>query len=121
MYSKKSSRDVGTLYYFRQLFHLVNVPDKVKKNYKSSEALFLSVTKAYICSAFMTWGGFKSLDDRSPEKIPLPSPDLGKEEKKKYLETIVEKFVDEYVMVELDAEKEIRKGKYILIHYYHQN
>ena len=37
-----------------------------------------------------------------------------KKEKKEYLEEVVGKFVDEYVMVELDAEKVIRKGKYTI-------
>jgi hypothetical protein len=78
------------------------------------EALFLSTTKVYICSAFMTWAGFKSLNDISPQNIKLPSPDSAKEEKKEYLEEVGGKFVDEYVMVELDAEKVIRKGEYII-------
>ena len=59
----------------------------------------------------MTWAGFKSLNDISPQNIKLPRPDSAKEEKKEYLEKVVGKFVDEYVMVELDAEKVIRKGK----------
>lgn len=60
----------------------------------------------------MSWAGMKSLGDKRPQNIELPNVRFTKEQKRKYLEDVIGKFVQEYVMVELDAVKEIRKGKY---------
>ena len=89
LYNPKSSRDVGTLFYFRQQFHLVNVHPSVKKNYQSAEALFLSTTKAYICSAFMTWAGMKSINDKTAQNIKLPNATFTKEQLDKYLKDVI--------------------------------
>ena len=67
--SAASGRDGGTLYHLRQHFRLVNVPNNVKKNYKSAENLMLSATKAYLCTAFKTWAGLDKLDG-VPENLP---------------------------------------------------
>ncbi|XP_068712175.1 uncharacterized protein [Montipora foliosa] len=39
----QSSRDMGTLFYFRQRFGRTNVPPQVKKNYAGVQALMLQV------------------------------------------------------------------------------
>ena len=57
------------MYHLRQHFRLLNVPNNVKKNYKSSENLMLSATKAYLCTAFKTWAGLDKLDG-VPENLP---------------------------------------------------
>lgn len=100
-----SGRDVGTLYHLRQHFRLVNVSNKVQKNYKSAESLMLSATKAYLCTAFMTWAGLKELDD-TPVNLPkLPTETDTKEVKREFLFKHIGKFVEEFVLVEFDVER----------------
>ena len=108
--SAASGRDGGTLYHLRQHFRLVNVPNNVKKNYKSAENLMLSATKAYLCTAFKTWAGLEKLDG-VPENLPkLPKHTDTIEVKKEFIEKHFGKFVDEYVLVEFDVERAWRKG-----------
>ena len=52
---------------------MVNVSNKVQKNYKSAESLMLSTTKAYLCFAFMKWAGLQTLDDKPVNLPKLPS------------------------------------------------
>lgn len=100
-----SGRDVGTLYNLRQHFRLVNVSNKVKKNYKSAENVMLSATQAYLCSAFKIWAGLEKLDG-IPVNLPkLPQSSDTTEVKKEYLFTQIGKFVDEFVLVEFDVER----------------
>ena len=108
--SAASGRDGGTLYHLRQHFRLVNVPNNVKKNYKSAENLILSATKAYLCTAFKTWAELDKLDG-VPENLPklLKHTDTI-EVKKEFIEKHFGKFVDEYVLVEFDVERAWRKG-----------
>ena len=108
--SAASGRDEGTLYHLRQHFRLLNVPNNVKKNYKSAENLMLSATKAYLCTAFKTWAGLDKLDG-VPENLPkLPKHTDNIEVKKEFIEKQFGKFVDEYVLVEFDIEKTWREG-----------
>lgn len=98
------------MYHLRQHFRLVNVPNNVKKNYKSAENLMLSATKAYLCTAFKTWAGLDKLDG-VPENLPkLPKDTDNIEVKKEFIEKQFGKFVDEYVLVEFDIEKTWREG-----------
>ncbi|CAH3179477.1 unnamed protein product, partial [Porites lobata] len=98
-------RDIGTLYHLRQHFRLVNVSNKVQKNYKSAESLMLSTTKAYLCSAFMKWAGLQTLDDKPVNLPKLPSETDSAEVKKDFLHKHIGKFVDEFVLVEFDVER----------------
>ncbi len=100
-----SGRDVGTLYNLRQHFRLVNVSNKVKKNYKSAENLMLSATQAYLCSAFKIWAGLEKLDGIPVNFPKLPQSSDTTEVKKEYLFTQIGKFVDEFVLVEFDVER----------------
>lgn len=101
LYSTKSARDVGTLYQIRQRFGLVNVSAKVKNNFESANSLMLSLTKAYLCSAFMEYAGLEKLDG-TPKNINLEDGNL---------QNVIGCFVDEYVMVEFDVEKTLRQQK----------
>ena len=62
----------------------------------------LSATNAYLCSALMEYAGLEQLDG-APKKITSSDP--------KDLERIIGCFVDEYVMLEFDVEKALRKQK----------
>ncbi|XP_068733624.1 uncharacterized protein [Montipora capricornis] len=98
-------RDVGTLYHLRQHFRLVNVSNKVTKNYKSAESLMLSATKAYLCTAFKTWAGLDTLNG-IPVNLPkLPTSMDTIELKKEFLAKHIGKFVDEFILVEFDVER----------------
>lgn len=97
-------REQGTLYHLRQLFKLVNVPSSVKKNYSACEALMLSATKAYLCSAFMTWAQISSTD-ASPSWFDEIKSKEDPSAKWASLQEQLGKFVDEFVMIEFDIEK----------------
>jgi len=85
-----SGRDVGTLYHLRQHFCLVNVSNKVKKNYKSAENLMLAATKAYLYTAFKTWAGLEKLDG-VPSNLPkLPKVQIPSKSRKRSLKSILE-------------------------------
>ena len=64
----------------------------------------LSATKAYICCSFMKFAGLESLED-TPSKIELPPDDADNDLKAEFLNDIIGKFVDKYVMVEFADEK----------------
>ena len=75
----------------------------MKNNFESVNSLMLSVTKAYLCSAFMEYAGLTTLDG-TPKNINATS-------QPKALEEFIGSFVDEYVMLEFDVEKALRQQK----------
>ncbi|XP_044174034.1 uncharacterized protein LOC114947302 [Acropora millepora] len=96
LYKTQSSRDMGTLYYFRQGFGRTNVPPQVKKNYAGAEALMLQVTRAHICESFMTWAGM--------ENVEIPPTTATIQDKSKFLEESIGNFVDKYALVVPDVK-----------------
>ena len=56
----------------------------------------LCATKAYLCCAFMSWAGLDSLDGLTPTKIKLLDEKARDEEKTKFIEEIIGKFVEEF-------------------------
>jgi len=65
----------------------------------------LSATKAYLCTAFKSWAGLDTLDG-IPVNLPkLPTSSDSIELKKEFLAKHIGKFVDEFVLVEFDAER----------------
>ena len=87
---------------------MTNVYKDVKKNYKSAEHLMVCSTKAYVCSAFMTWVGLESLDD-DPIHLTIPTAHSKKAEKKEFVETEIGRFVEQYVLSKFDVEKARRE------------
>ena len=69
----------------------------------------LCATKAYLCCAFMSWAGLDSLDGLTPTKIKLLDEKARDEEKTKFIEEIIGKFVEEFAFVEFDIEKAWRE------------
>ncbi|KXJ08152.1 hypothetical protein AC249_AIPGENE23443 [Exaiptasia diaphana] len=102
-------RDVGTLYHLRQHFGLVNVTAKVKNNYTACEALMLSTTKAYMCSAFMSFNNMASIDETPSWAAPILSKRLSAVQKWSEIKEHIGHFVDKFVMVEFDIEKKWRE------------
>lgn len=107
LYDTNSSRDIGTLYYFRQRLGKKNVYADVKKNYKSAAELMDETTKAYICEAFMEWAGLDSFHS-TPTKLRTPSLKSSKESKLAFMNDKLGLFVEEYVFPELNIEKASR-------------
>ena len=68
----------------------------------------LSATKAYLCEAFMTWAGLKTLDS-TPTKIRVPSKDSSEDEKISFLHDTIGEFVEQYALTEFDIEKKQRE------------
>ena len=104
LYNTQSSREIATLYYFRQKFGRTNVPNQVKKNYSGAEALILQVSRAYICEAFMTWAGMDSLHSVPTSHI-VPKKCAAQEEKTAYIEEQIGAFVDKYCLLNADVEQ----------------
>ena len=76
----------------------------VKKNFKASAELLREVTKAYVCEAFMEWAGFDTVDG-TPTNITIRHPNVTNLAKKIFMESVTGKFVDEFILPNLDAEK----------------
>ena len=76
----------------------------VKKNFKASAELLQEVTKAYVCVAYMEWTGLDSMDGM-PRDIMIPHPNMTKVVKKGFMESIIGKFADKFILPNLDAEK----------------
>ena len=68
----------------------------------------LSATKAYLCSAFMTWAQISSTD-ASPSWFDEIKSKEDPSAKWASLQEQLGKFVDEFVMIEFDIEKTWRK------------
>ena len=81
LYKIESGRDVGTLYYFRNLFGRNNVKQKVKDEFAPAEDLFLQVFNAYLVVAFMDWTGMMEIQS-PPTKVSTP-PDAARNQKEK--------------------------------------
>ena len=98
LYKVESGRHVGTLYYFRNLFGLNNVKQKVKDGFAPVEDLFLPVFNAYVLAAFMDWTGMMEIQS-PPTKVSAP-PDAmrNQQEKIQYLNNVIGPFVDSFCL-----------------------
>ena len=95
----ESGRDVGTLYYFRNLSGHNNVKQKVKDGFAPAKDLFLQVFNAYLVVAFMDWTGMMEIQS-PPTKVSTP-PDITRdqEEQTQYLNNVIGSLVDSFCLV----------------------
>ena len=63
-----------------------------------------------MCSAFMKWAGLQTLHDKPVNLPKLPSETDSAEVKEDFLHKHIGKFVDEFVLVELDVERAWKKA-----------
>ena len=96
----ESVNQIGTLKYFREKFNRRNAtPAKVLDSFEGSEELFLSVGRAYIVTAALTFFGMASLEDfPSHNKFPSNIAHQTEEDKKRYFDSAFQKFIDEYLL-----------------------
>ena len=107
LYKSGSSREVGTLKFFREKYNRRNVtPEKVTDSYEGTEQFLLQIGKAYIIEAALEFWGMEKLDDCPAKNKPPPGIAHQKNEKKvEYFNTFICKFVDEYVLPAREKEK----------------
>jgi len=94
LYKIESGRDVGTLYYFRNLFGGNSVKQKVKDGFAPAQDLFIQVFNAYVVAAFMDWTGMMEIQSL-PTKVSTPADvRRNQQEKIQYLNKVIGSFVD---------------------------
>ena len=71
LFKSESTREVGTLKFFREKYNHRNVtPKKVTDSYEGCEQLLLQVGEAYLLEAAMEFWGMKDLQDRPTKHVP---------------------------------------------------
>ena len=100
LYKAESVNQIGTLKYFREKFNRRNAtPAKVLDSFEGSEELFLNVGRAHIVTAALTFFGMASLEDvPSLNKFPSNIVNQTVEDKKRYFDSVFQKFIDEYLL-----------------------
>lgn len=111
LYKVESGRDVGTLYYFRNLFGRNNVKPKVKDGFAPAEDLFLQVFNAYVVAAFMNWSGMTGMQSPPTKVTPAPDVKSSQEEKTEYLNNVIGSFVESFCLVLPNVKKAIEKQR----------
>ncbi len=106
LYKASSVREIGTMKNFREKLDRKNVtPDKVTKSYEGCEQFLLSFGKAYICVAAMEFWGLEDLASTPTKHTPPPGiAHQSLDKKRKYFDTVVGEFIDEFVMADPDRE-----------------
>ena len=103
----KSSRDVGTLVYVRNLFSRSNVKQSVKDGFAPAEDLFLKVFTAYIMAAFIDYAGMPDVC-LPPSNVPVPEKNSTPEQKLWYLDKVIGPFDDGYCLILQNVEDAIK-------------
>ena len=94
---KGSGRANGSLRFFREKLQRRNVTSDVK-HYEECEQLFISVGRTYTVAALMQFFGMETIHDSPNCNIPPDDVQQGNGDKKLYFDTIMNKFVSEYIM-----------------------
>lgn len=92
---QSSSREIGTLKYFRERIMRYNVPATVKNNPEAYEEFFTSVGRVYLVEAFLEFFGMESLESLPTKNMPEQNASI--EVKKQHFDKVLEQFVNYYV------------------------
>ena len=100
LHKAESVNQIGTVKYFREKFNRRNAtPAKVLDSFEGSEELFLSVGRAYIVTAALSFFGMESLEEvPSQNKFPANIFHQTEENKQKYFDDVFGKFIDVYLL-----------------------
>ena len=108
LHKPDSVNQVGTLKYFREKYNRKNVTQsKVLDSFEGSEELFLSIGRAYIIAAALSFFGMNDLDDtptlhKFPDNISRDSTSS----KKEYFDDVFGKFVDKFLLQKVDVDSD---------------
>ena len=96
--NQNSTREIGTLEYFRERIIRYNVPTTVhiKNNPDAYEEFFVSVRRAYLVEAFLEFFGMENTESDGPTKNS-PEQNASLEAKKEHFDKVLGKFVDYHV------------------------
>lgn len=111
LYKIESGRDVGTLYYFRNLFGRNNVKQKVKDGFAPAQDLFLQVFNAYVVAAFMDWTGMMEIQSLLTKVSSPPDVRRNQQEKIQYLNKVIGSFVDSFCLALPNVKNAIEKQR----------
>ena len=94
---KNSAREQGTLRYFREKLQRRNVTNDVK-HYEDCEQLFLSIGKCFTMEALLEFFRMESKEDRIKRNRPPYYILEVDDNKKKYYDSVLDKFVDQFLI-----------------------
>ena len=106
LYKADSAGEVGTLKFFREKYGRSNVnPSKVLDSYEGSEQFLISVGKAYVIEAAMEFFGMENINDYPQYNNFVANISYKSNEvKKEYFDRIIGQFVDQYLLIDGEAE-----------------
>ena len=104
---KNSGREKGTLRFFREKLNRRNVTADVK-HYEDCEQLFFSVGKCFVIEALLEFFQMDSTTHKPTANNPHSVEVLTEEYRKHYIITVLDKFIDEFVLP--GGNKEVADG-----------
>ena len=100
LYKSDSTRQNGTLRFFRERYGRYNVtPEKVTNSYEGCEQLLLSVGRAYIVEAALEFWGMTDVNSKPNKNVPPGKAKFrSRQVKREFFDDAVGRFVDKFVM-----------------------
>ena len=77
--NQNSTREIGTLKYFRERIMRYNVPTTVKNNPDAYEEFFVSVGRAYLVEAFLEFFGMENTESEPTKNLPEQNMQAGRQ------------------------------------------
>ena len=100
--NQNSTREIGTLKYFRERIMRYNVPTTVKNNPDAYEEFFVSVGRAYLVEAFLEFFGMENTESEPTKNLPEQNASL--EARKEHFDKVLGKFVDYHACFPLGCD-----------------
>ena len=86
--------------YFREVLNRRKVTIDVK-HFEDCEQLFMSVGHCYLIEALLQFFKMGNINELPKENNPFPPDEYSNEQKKEYVLTVLDKFLEEYVSLEI--------------------